>query len=199
MLIYTLPIIAALTGWITNYIAVKMLFHPRQKVKILFFEIQGIFPKRQDKLAERLGDVVARELFSMKDVKSALLNDKVSGEVSRLLEEKVDDFLQNRLVQAMPALAMFLNNDIKMRIKNILMGEFQSALPSIFEKFTDKIDNAVDVKAIVYQRVANFSSDKLEEILYSIMQKEFRSIEIIGGVLGFVIGLIQIGILAFQD
>jgi len=42
--------------------------------------------------------------------------------------------------------------------------------------------------------VSSFSSDKLEEILQSVMSKEFRFIEVIGGVLGFVIGLIQMGL-----
>lgn len=44
----------------------------------------------------------------------------------------------------------------------------------------------------MFEKVKNFSSDKLEEILYSIMKKEFVFIEIIGAVLGFLIGVIQI-------
>ena len=47
---------------------------------------------------------------------------------------------------------------------------------------------------MVTDKVSNFSSDKLEEILQSVMKKEFKFIEIIGGVLGFVIGLIQMGL-----
>jgi uncharacterized membrane protein YheB (UPF0754 family) len=44
----------------------------------------------------------------------------------------------------------------------------------------------------VTQKVAGFSSDKLEQILIAIMSKEFRFVEIIGGVLGFLIGLLQV-------
>jgi len=47
MLIYTLPFIAAIIGWVTNYLAIKMLFHPREKINLIFFSLQGIFPKRQ--------------------------------------------------------------------------------------------------------------------------------------------------------
>ena len=50
----------------------------------------------------------------------------------------------------------------------------------------------LDIEKIVIEKVNNFSSDKLEQILFSIMKKEFRFIEIIGAVLGFVIGLLQI-------
>ena len=47
-----LPIIAALIGWSTNYLAVKMLFHPRLPLRIMGFSIQGVFPKRQKQLAD---------------------------------------------------------------------------------------------------------------------------------------------------
>jgi uncharacterized membrane protein YheB (UPF0754 family) len=44
----------------------------------------------------------------------------------------------------------------------------------------------------VREKVESFSSDKLEDMLFSIMKKEFRFIEIVGGVLGFFIGLLQL-------
>ncbi len=50
----------------------------------------------------------------------------------------------------------------------------------------------LDLEAIVTQKVAGFSSDKLEEILQSILSKEFRFVELIGAVLGFIIGLLQV-------
>jgi uncharacterized membrane protein YheB (UPF0754 family) len=46
----------------------------------------------------------------------------------------------------------------------------------------------------VVEKVAGFSSDKLESILMAIMAKEFRFVEIIGAVLGFLIGLLQVAI-----
>jgi uncharacterized membrane protein YheB (UPF0754 family) len=52
----------------------------------------------------------------------------------------------------------------------------------------------MDVKELVREKVEAFSSDKLEEILFSIMRKEFRFIEIIGAILGFLIGCIQIAL-----
>ncbi len=198
MIIWTLPIIAALTGYITNYIAIKMLFHPRKKIKILFLEIQGIFPKRQKVLAEKLGKIVAEELFSIEDVKQSLQNPGGTEEVTAVVDAKLDDFLDNRLMDVMPMLAMFMNDEVKQKIKVTLLAEVQLMLPELIGRFISKIENEVDVEKTVYDKVVSFSTDKLEEILYSIMSKEFKFIEILGGVLGFVIGLIQIAILQLQ-
>nr|WKN36125.1 DUF445 family protein [Tunicatimonas sp. TK19036] len=198
MIIFTLPIIAALTGWITNFIAIKMLFHPREKVKILFFELQGIFPKRQKNLAEKLGKIVADELFSMEDVKTAITNPENLEDVHQVIDEKLDDFLENRMMESMPMLYVFMSDEMRVKIKNTLQMELRLMLPDLIGRFADKIEKEVDVEKTVYEKVVSFSTDKLEDILYSIMKKEFTFIEILGGVLGFIIGLIQIALLQLQ-
>ncbi|MEK6477015.1 DUF445 family protein [Catalinimonas sp. 4WD22] len=198
MIIWTLPIIAALTGYITNYIAIKMLFHPRKKVKVLFLEIQGIFPKRQNKLAEKLGKIVADELFSIEDVKQSLQKPGNTEEVEAIVDARLNDFLENRLPEVMPMLAMFMNEELKQKIKSTLLAEVELMLPELIDRFINKIEQDVDVEKTVYEKVVSFSTDKLESILYSIMSKEFKFIELLGGVLGFMIGLIQIAILQLQ-
>lgn len=198
MIIYTLPIIAALTGWITNYIAIKMLFHPREKKKFLFFEVQGIFPKRQKVLAEKLGKIVASELFSFEDVKSALKNPKNLEGVSQIIDEKLDDFLENRIMESMPMLYVFMSDEMRVKIKETLQAELQLMLPDLIDRFAGRIEEQIDVEKTVYEKVVNFSTDKLEGILYAIMSKEFKFIEILGGVLGFIIGLIQVALLQLQ-
>ena len=57
------------------------------------------------------------------------------------------------------------------------------------------LQEELDLEKIVVEKVSGFSSDKLEDILKSIMSKEFRFIEILGGILGFILGLIQVTIL----
>lgn len=198
MIIWTLPLIAALTGYITNYIAIKMLFHPREKVKILFLEIQGIFPKRQKTLAEKLGKIVAQELFSVEDVKASLQKPGNTEEVTEIVDARLNDFLDNRLAEAMPMLAMFMNDELKLKIKTTLEAELQLILPELIDRFVNKIEQEVDVERTVYEKVVGFSTDKLEDILYSIMSKEFKFIELLGGILGFIIGLVQIAILQLQ-
>ena len=190
-MLYSLPFIAALIGWFTNYIAVKMLFHPRKPIKILFFTIQGVFPKRQKALAEKLGNVVANELFSVDDV-IAQLKGGNNDKIMEFVDLKIDEYIQVKLPASMPMLAMFLNDDIKTKIKQTLINEIQGIIPGLVDTYAENLKNNFNVKEIVYQKVLLFSNDKLEDILNSIMKKEFKFIEIVGAVLGFIIGLIQV-------
>jgi uncharacterized membrane protein YheB (UPF0754 family) len=51
---WAVPFIGAFIGWITNWLAIKMLFHPRKPIKILFITFHGIFPKNKPRIAEKL-------------------------------------------------------------------------------------------------------------------------------------------------
>ena len=198
MVVYTLPLIAALTGWITNYLAIKMLFHPRKKIDLYFFSIQGIFPKRQQQLADKLGKIVAGELFSFDDIRDRFTSTETAEEINKVLDEKLEDFLGVKLKTTIPVLNFFLTAKMKTRIKNMMHEEFQHILPDILTRYSNKLEKDIDVENIVKQKVSAFSSSKLEDILVSIMKKEFKFIEILGAILGFLIGLIQLLIIQFQ-
>ncbi len=196
-LYFLFPLIGALTGWVTNWIAVKMLFHPKEPKNFLLFKVQGVFPKRQKVMAEKLGHIVASELLSIDDLveKMKSIDNK---DVMGFVEKKVDDFIDVKLLASMPMLAMFLNDDLKNKIRTTLLEEISEVIPGVIDSYADKLKNKIDIKSIVYDKVVSFSSDKLEDILFAIMKKEFKFIELLGGVLGFVIGLIQLIILLIE-
>lgn len=192
MLIYLIPFISAFIGWFTNWIAIKMLFHPKDPKRILGVTLQGIFPKRQKQFATKLGTVVANELLHFDEIIGRIKDPVNQRDLAPFIETHIDEFLQVKLKEKLPVISMFVGEGMIQKIKEGLMEEIEVLLPELINRFTDKLNESVDVEQIVTEKVSNFSSDKLEEILVSIMQKEFRFVEIIGGVLGFVIGLVQV-------
>lgn len=196
MLLYTLPVIGALIGWITNYLAVKMLFHPRREIKILFFSIQGVFPKRQKALARKLGQLVSAELFSMEEVSAHMKEAATSDATMELVGRRIEEAITDKLPQALPMLAMFLNDALVAQIKGVLVEQLRGLIVELTELLSSTIEKDLDVHQIVEQKVAAFSSDKLEEVLFSIMRREFKFIEAVGAVLGLFIGIFQVFLLS---
>ena len=191
-MIYTLPFIAAAIGWITNYLAIKMLFRPRKPVKVLFFTLQGIFPKRQKAFAENIGKVISEKLFSIEDIKEKVNSPAVREEIHKAVDEHLDHFLKNKLKERFPMLSMFINDKMIQQFKEILSSELDEVMPSIVNKMAERLGEEIDIQKLVSEKVASFSSDKVEEILFSIIKKELKFIELVGAVLGFFIGLVQV-------
>ncbi len=192
MTLYFLPIISAFIGWFTNWIAIKMLFHPKEPINILGITLHGIFPKRQKQFAEKLGVLVANELISFDDISSKINSPDTIQKIIPIVEERVDHFIKTKLTEELPLLSMFIKDKTLDNIKKGIVNEVETMFPAMIGQMTANMKQDLDVEKIVVDKVSNFSSDKLEEILVSIMKKEFKFVEIIGGVLGFLIGLLQI-------
>ena len=188
------PLIAAFTGWFTTWIAIYLLFHPREPKRFLGVTIQGIFPKRQKQFAAKLGATVAGELLHFSDIATQIKDPAALAELMPGIEAHIDEFLQKRLAEKLPVLAMFLSPEITQTIKEGLMEEIGAMLPQVIEQFADSLSAKIDVERMVTEKVSAFSSDRLEALLLAVMTKEFRFVELIGGVLGFMIGLIQMGL-----
>jgi uncharacterized membrane protein YheB (UPF0754 family) len=197
MLVYTLPFIGALIGWLTNYIAIKMLFHPKNEVRFFFIPVQGVFPKRQKLLAQKLGQVVSEELVSAQDVTDHLKEKATSEAVLNHIALRLEEGISSRLPGAFPILAMLKSSDMAEKIKNMLLDQMGSLNEELIDKISGELEEELDVQRIVEEKVAAFSSDKLEELLISIMRREFKFVEMVGAVLGFFIGVAQILLLSF--
>lgn len=187
-----IPIISAFIGWITNLIAIKMLFHPRLPVKVLGFKLQGIFPKRQEQFASKLGKLVSEELLSFKDIEQKITDPANIKAMMPLIEGHIDRFLREKLSETMPMLSMFIGDKTIDKIKEVFLTELENLFPVIMKSYLGKLQSELDLEAIVTEKVKGFSSEKLEQILYQVMAKEFTFIEIVGAILGFIIGLLQV-------
>lgn len=196
-LVLFIPVISAFIGYITNLIAIKMLFHPRKPLKVFGFTIQGIFPKRQKQFATKLGKLVGEELLSFQDIEEKITREDNIKKLHPVIESHIDDFLRNKLGSKMPMIAMFIGDKTITELKGIFIQELEAIFPDIMKNYIGNLRQDLDLEKIVTKKVEEFSSDRLESILYQIMAKEFRFVEILGGILGFLIGLIQVAITYF--
>lgn len=187
-----IPIISAFIGWFTNWIAIKMLFHPKLPVKFLGITFQGIFPKRQQQFAEKLGKLVSQELLSFQDIETKITDPENISKVLPVVETHIDHFLRNRLGEVFPMISMFIGDKTIQELKTVFMKELEEIFPTTLKTYMVQLEKELDLESIVVKKVSAFSSDKLEGVLLQIMSKEFRFVEVIGGVLGFLIGIIQV-------
>ena len=187
-----IPLISAFIGWFTNWIAIKMLFHPKEPKKILGITFHGIFPKRQKLFAEKLGKLVSTELLSFSEIEKKITDPANLKNLMPFVEQKVDQFLRVKIAEVFPLISMFIGDSTINQLKAVFMDELNVLFPELIGKYMKHLESQLDLEKIVTEKVSNFSSDKMEEILNQIMSSEFRFVEVIGGVLGLIIGIVQV-------
>ena len=192
-MIYTLPFIAALVGWFTNFIAVKMLFHPKKPINILgVYKLQGVFPKNQQEVAEKIGKMVAEELLSSKDLKEKLNNPENLLSIKTLVEAKIDYYLNVTFPKSYPITAALVGEKRKAKFKTTVMGEIDESVPAMIDSYMDNIEGKFNVEHIIKEKVALLPPERLEDLIMKLLKREFKFIEYIGAIIGFIIGWIQV-------
>ena len=80
-------LISAIIGWITNYLAIKMLFRPYKEINLGLFKIQGLIPRRRAEIGQGIANVIEKELISVKDVIENIDRDKFSLKLEELIDQ----------------------------------------------------------------------------------------------------------------
>lgn len=186
--LFAIPVISALIGYITNVVAIKMLFWPRKPINLLFFSIQGLLPKRQADIAKSLGELVENQLLSVDDIFDKLNTPQVQDKLVNSAATLVRDKLDNMLPRIIPAKLLQLIGD---SIEKVLRQEAASWIAQFMETERAYITREIKVRKIVEDKVNDFNLDEMEAMIKGVSSPELRFIEILGGVLGFIIGLIQ--------
>ena len=184
-------LISGAIGWITNWVAIKMLFRPHKEINFGLFKIQGLIPKRKAEIGTGIASIIQNELISVKDVISNIDREEFSKRLNSLIDDVLDKNLKKKVKEKFPLLQMFFTDkvakDVGNTIKNIVMENQEK----IFEIFSNYAEENIDFEVIISDKISNFSLDKLEEIITLLANKELKHIEVIGAILGMIIGAVQ--------
>lgn len=190
-----LPLITAFIGWLTNWVAIKMLFHPRQpRSFFLLGSFHGLIPKRQQQLAGQAAEIIEREIIShhiiSTEIRKIDLAPYLRGTASRLVRERLAPRLQQ-----IPFIGGMINDEAIRKMETSAQEEILREAGPVVDSIADDFEGKFNVKALVEERIRAFDVDKLEAIVNEVARREFKTIERLGAVLGFVVGLAQLALL----
>lgn len=126
------PIIGAVIGYCTNYIAVKMLFYPRKEIRIGGWKVPftpGAIPKGKPRLAKGIGNIVANTLLTEEDIRKKIL----TPETEAVIVDKIMEVLSSDIQSGATKLLQSEENYemCKEQLAENLTGQILDALKNI--------------------------------------------------------------------
>lgn len=181
------PLIGAFIGYITNWLAVKMIFRPIRPVSILGIKVQGLIGRRHQELAHSIGKAVGSHLLSHKDLVKCFNR----LDLAELLTSVLDRGLQPKVSQlrALPLIGGFLTPERVADLRQGLVSGILEHKDLIRDRLEAAVEEALDVQTLVAEKVAEFPVERVEQMILEVSARELRAIEVLGGVLGALIGL----------
>lgn len=165
------PVLGAFIGYMTNYVAIRMLFRPLRPWKVLGFRLPltpGVIPAKRKQLAGNIGEMVGEHLLTSRDVGRALDSKEFQGELSRLIDGKLEGFLNRDLGS--------INQLIPEDLKSIYLANIRILRLRILGRlhaYLDSDDFAAQIEQLVTENSSHLFARKLGDVLPVKKREEF--------------------------
>lgn len=184
----SIPIISAVVGWSTNYLAVKMMFYPIEFVGIKpIFGWQGLIPMKRREMAEIEVELVLGKLLSVQELTDRIDPDKLTESIQRRLKQVLRKIVNQVMEESAPQLWASL----PVQGKNLVYKRVEADIPNVVHKMVDdfkhNIDEILDIKELVVGHLVN-EPELINEIFLKAGEKEFPFIEKSGLYFGLLFG-----------
>ncbi|MFQ4183591.1 DUF445 domain-containing protein [Clostridioides difficile] len=187
--ILILAVIGGFIGYVTNVVAIRLIFRPIEPIKIpiLNIEIVGLIPKRRAEIAANVGEIIQEEFLSMDEILANIITDEDKEEVVRYIKARVKIIIHEK-VSFIPS---GIKNMIQDYLGEIIESEVKQSIDELSKNIINKANERIDIQKMVEDKINELDLYELEEIIIGIAKKELKHIEFLGLVLGFLIGIVQ--------
>jgi uncharacterized membrane protein YheB (UPF0754 family) len=190
---WVLPAAGFFVGYITNWLALHLIFEPREPKQIGPFRIQGVFIKRQREVAASFADVIAGRVLTADNMMQHLSEGSNRQRVLDILESQVEESMQVYERDAM--VGMLVSKDKLQEAKADLLDRVRNADMSDSRQIKTFADQSHHIRAQLEENLGALDADEFSGILRPVFQKDEWKLILAGGVIGTGIGALQVVLL----
>jgi len=191
-IVLLIPVISALVGWITNVVAVKMMFYPVEFIGIKpYLGWQGVVPANAMRLAKTANELIVGNLITLRELfdttfSPEALAEKLKPATKQISDQIIAEVAETRAKAMWDNAGEFMQNKIREQVET----EVQTAITAITNEMADNIDDILSLEDTVLQAVDR-SKQLMGEMFYAVGKQEFKWVERSGLYFGFLFGVIQ--------
>ena len=189
---WLLPAGGLVVGYLTNFLALKLIFRPVHPVKIGPITVQGLFMKRQNEVSEEYARILANELLTAEHIFEFILETNGMDFIAEICRKQVNSMVDattgttRRLL-----LKLAVGKEKYQRIKHLAAELLIEALPASIVGMFGYADRSLEIEKTLASKLKSLSKLDFEDVLHPIFEEDEVVLIIVGAVLGAVAGLIQ--------
>ncbi|MCB1143871.1 MAG: DUF445 family protein [Leptospiraceae bacterium] len=188
---WTFPIMGVIVGYLTNWIALQMIFRPLEEKDFGLFKYQGLFLRRQGEVSKELANIVAHKVLNTGNLVRLIFKGKGGDLLIKLVMDNANKGVELILKEKAPLAPLFLGSEKTMKIKNTIAEKIVSLIPSVSDRIQEYISKSLRIEETVEERLNQLSKAEFEEILHSVFKEDEMTLILLGAFLGGLVGLIQ--------
>lgn len=186
---WVLPAAGFLVGYATNWVALKLIFNPREPKKFGPFVFHGLFHKRQKEVAGEFSKLTAGKVLNADNITKTVTQGESADKIQSIVEGRVNELIDKYL--AHPMAAMVLPADQREPLRNELLERIREEIPKeggLLHTFAGK---SVDIRHEINDRMDKLPPEEFEGVLRPAFQADEWKLILAGAALGLAAGVLQ--------
>ena len=194
LLFLLIPLATGFVGWITNWAAVKMIFHPHHFVGMGPVGWQSIVTRHAHKFATGIAQMALENLLT-----TAELVERIDPkEVEKRLAARFDEVAETLCQAVVDKVRKGAWDSLPPHVKTMVVAQWKVRSHAFTGEIVDTLraqaHQFIDLHGLIYDALSGANADTLVRLTKRIGHREFKFIEYYGGVFGLLIGLVQVGV-----
>jgi uncharacterized membrane protein YheB (UPF0754 family) len=190
---WIMPAFGFAVGFISDYIALNMLFRPTQPTKFFgFIRFQGLLHAQRDKITRDYAKILADDLFSPEILFDGIIKGPGSDKLFALAAKEVEAAIDSQTGIAGPIVALAIGTKRYRALKDKVVQLVLERFPSTLLEAQDYATSVIDLESTIVEKMNQLTNDEYESILRPVFKDDEPLMIAIGGILGGVVGELQV-------
>jgi len=189
--LWLLPLAGFLVGYVTNWIALKLIFEPIEPVDLKCYTLHGLFLKRQKEVSAEYAKLVVEQILNAKNILYELVRGPSSDALVEILYKHVKQTCDAHASVYTPLIQVAIGSEGYAKLKELICDRLFEELPDVMSHLEPYADKALDLENTIRERLAALSPAQFEDLLHPIFKEDEIILILVGGVLGLIVGCIQ--------
>jgi uncharacterized membrane protein YheB (UPF0754 family) len=193
---WVLLVCGPIVGWVTNWVAILMIFEPVEPRRFIGFRLQGMFLRRQHEVAEVYAEVIADDIITVENMGDELLNGVNSDRTRQMIANSLRPAIDRSVGGARPLVRLAVGPHEYDAIRETVAREgVDSTMTPLADPGLNRRQSA-ELRALFIERMREMPAEDFSDMLRSAIRQDEWLLLAHGGVLGIVGGALHLALFA---
>jgi uncharacterized membrane protein YheB (UPF0754 family) len=189
-----LPIFGAVVGYITNWVALKLVFEPKQPRRFLGITFHGLFLKRQQEVAEAYAAQVQTGVLNPTNILEGLLRGPSSTELFKIIHHRLSEVIDESTGVAKPLVEVAIGTEELERLKKRVVDRLIEEFPQYAHVLESYTLETLDIENTLRTKMQALDPEDFVGVIRPAFEQDEWMLVVGGGILGAAVGFLQVAV-----
>ncbi|MCQ2974525.1 MAG: hypothetical protein MJ211_06905 [Bacteroidales bacterium] len=178
-------------GYITNYLAIKLIFEPIEPIKFGPIVLWGLFLKRQKEESYRYAQIISEKILTVENLFNAIFRSSNNTKIQTIMETEVSVAI-DKIFRELPfTVKLLLPSDKIKEFKSVALFELMCEMPVYIRIMFPYAEKTLDIQNTIGSKMASLPPKKFIDFLRPAFQEDEWKLILVGAILGGLAGILQ--------